>query len=293
MTDFNRFLKKFESDKDLIKQPKISESGVLAPPLSSHIFIGKSGSGKSNLLTNILMNPIFYGGWFDTTVLLSPTAENDSIQQQLKVDKDLVFADLRQGPQVIEKIIASQKKRIREQGSHRAPKIALVLDDIMSGDGSFMRSPQFLSLFTLGRHFNLGVFCCIQACRSKNNGFPKAALLNAGQLFAFAAGQNEIKVLSDNFCPPMVDSKRFERWIYDATREKYSFIHINNKSQTYDDRYRSKLGVTLNLDSLRNKERSDEKSTPTLSTYGPRPTATPSVQKEAGGTAVGGLGKAR
>jgi len=48
----------------------------------------------------------------------------------------------------------------------------------------------------------------------------------------------------------------------------------------------------LNLDSLRNKERSDEKPSATLPTYGPRPTATPSVQKEAGG-AVGGFGKAR
>ena len=271
-TDYNKLLKKFHSDKDLIKQPPIAENGVLAPPLSSSIFIGKSGSGKSNLLANLLMNPAFYGGWFDTIVLISPTAENDSIQQQLKVDPDLTFSDLSKAPQVIEKIIASQRKRIREMGSHNAPKIALVLDDIMSGDGSLMRSPQFLSLFTLGRHFNLGVFCCIQACRSKNNGFPKAGLLNAGQLFCFAAGQNEIKVLSENFCPPMTESKRFEKWIYDSTREKYSFIHINNKSQTYDDRYRARLGEYLNLDTIRIKEK-DAKSTKPSSADEARPSA--------------------
>ena len=291
MTDYNRLLKKYESDKDKIVQPKIVSEQILAPPLSSHIFIGKSGSGKSNLLTNVIMNPAFYGGWFDAVVLISPTAQNDSIQQQLRVPPELSFSDLKQAPTVIDRVFASQKRQIKEMGgSHRAPKIAMILDDVMS-DAAFMRSSQFLSLFTQSRHYNVAPFVCIQACRSKTSGFPKSALLNAGQLFCFCGSASEIKVLSEVFCPPLIKSEQFEKWIYDSTKEPYTFIHINNKSTSFENRFRSGLGRILSLDTLRNKE--NEKPSATLPTYGSRPTTASPAQKEAGGTAVGGLGKNR
>jgi hypothetical protein len=196
---------------------------------------------------------VFFGGYFDTVVLISPTAENDSIQQQLNVNPSLCFSNLRAAPVIIDKLLASQKKEIKLKGSDKAPKIALILDDCMSSQ-DLMRSSQFLSLFTLGRHANLGIFCAIQSMRSKQNGFPRSALLNCSEIFFFAGSQMEIQVISDNFCPPLADPRLFEKWIFDCTRKPYSFIHLNNKSSSFDNRYRCGLGDILNLDSLRKKD---------------------------------------
>ena len=53
-------IKKYNSDKDNIILPPITKSQTLATPLCSHVFIGRSGSGKTNLLLNILKDTRFY-----------------------------------------------------------------------------------------------------------------------------------------------------------------------------------------------------------------------------------------
>jgi hypothetical protein len=57
-------------------------------------------------------------------------------------------------------------------------------------------------------------------------------------------------VLSQAFCPPGVKEKDFADWIFTATREPFSFLHINNKA-ALDKRYRRNIAEFLDIDTLR------------------------------------------
>jgi hypothetical protein len=183
-------------------------------------------------------------------MLISPTAAEDSLQKELGVSPELTFTDLKQAPQVIDHLFKIQKRKIAEQGSVKAPKIAIILDDCMA-DNALMKSGQFMQLFTRGRHANLGVFVCLQALKSRNSGLPRPCLLNAGAIYAFGSSAEEISTLAECFCPPGCKVTAFAEYIFNATREKHTFLHINNRVPA-DKRYRKNIADEyLNLDSLR------------------------------------------
>ena len=62
-----------KTSKDAIKHPKLSEESVIPKLCSSTILVGKSGSGKSVLLHNLMTRKEFFAGCFDKTFLISPT----------------------------------------------------------------------------------------------------------------------------------------------------------------------------------------------------------------------------
>ena len=64
-----------KTSKDAIKHPKLSEEGVIPKLNCSTILVGKSGSGKSVLLHNLLTRKEFFHGHFDKIFLISPTGE--------------------------------------------------------------------------------------------------------------------------------------------------------------------------------------------------------------------------
>ena len=135
-------------------------------PLTSHLIVGRSGSGKSNLLVNLLKNKHFYGDWYDSVILISPTADTDDIQKQLGVKEDLTFSDLKEAPAIIHKIFELQREKVKQLGADKAPKLCIIMDDVMSSP-DFVKSPAFLSCFIKARHYNCGIFCCVQALRAK------------------------------------------------------------------------------------------------------------------------------
>ena len=70
-----------KTSKDEIESPKLAEAGVIPKINSSIIIVGKSGSGKSVLLHNLLTQKQFYNKYeyFDKIILISPTAEQDDV----------------------------------------------------------------------------------------------------------------------------------------------------------------------------------------------------------------------
>lgn len=61
------------TSKDLIKHPALSEEMVIPKLCTSTILVGKSGSGKSVLLHNLMTRKEFFAGHFDKIFLISPT----------------------------------------------------------------------------------------------------------------------------------------------------------------------------------------------------------------------------
>ena len=186
-----------KTSKDAIVHPKLSEEGVIPKLNCSTVLIGRSGSGKTVLLHNLLTRKEFFHGHFDKTFLLSPTGETDDVQRSLNIPPSCVFTDLQEGIQCLDRIEKFQEAEIKKKGSAGAQKFAIVFDDCV-GDTKFMNSPQFVGCFVKARHYNFSVFFCTQHWKK----LPKICRMQASYLCFFQISNNEAECLTSEFSPP-------------------------------------------------------------------------------------------
>ena len=91
-------IKPIQIKKKKIKQCEYAQCGILPTHPYRAYLVGASGSGKTNLLLNLLTRQGFYKNWFDKIFVISPTACNlDESYQSLERDtkyqegKDLLY----------------------------------------------------------------------------------------------------------------------------------------------------------------------------------------------------------
>lgn len=238
----------YKTNKAKIEQRKVMEEGIIPGHPSSVIMNGHSGSGKSNLMVNLLTRPEFYGKvngehYFNKIYMFSPTAgEMDDLCQHLINYCDLASEDIHNefDQELLLNILEEQAKLIKKKGIHKSPKVLLILDDIQS-DKKFLRSKAIKRLFLMNRHYNTSTWLCGQSF----NLTPRACRLQANNLFIFPMGGSEKKVLVDEFTPPGLNKKQFSALVDHATSKQYQFLHINRKQQT-ETRFRKNLNTILN-----------------------------------------------
>ena len=247
-------IKKIETSKDLIKQPRLAaDERKIMPHIGASIVInGASGSGKSTLLTNYITSPRFFGkseekpdGWFDEIFLFSPTADGDDVQQALGIKKNHVYTDLDEAPELIKVILDSQKEKLSGGGkAHKVPQYAVIFDDVI-GEKSFMNTKEFMQTFYMVRHRNCTTFICSQHYKA----VPKKCRQQASFIHFFAGSAAEVEAVVEDFAPPLYTKKEFYDIVQEATRGDHAFLTICMKVG-WDLRFRRNLGEIIKLDRL-------------------------------------------
>ena len=120
-----------KTSKDEIRHPALAEAGVIAKLCCSTILVGKSGSGKSVLLHNLMTRKEFYAGHFDKVFLISPTGEADDVQKALGISPSCTFTDMDEAILCLRKIEAHQEAEIKKKGSVGAQKFCIIFDDVV------------------------------------------------------------------------------------------------------------------------------------------------------------------
>jgi hypothetical protein len=268
INDENLEIKKIDTSKDLIEQPRLAaDKRKIIPSRGASIIInGKSGSGKTTLLTNLITCPQFFGkspekpdGWFDEIFMFSPTADGDDIQQALGIKKEHVYTDLEEGPELISVILNAQKEKLAGGGkAHKAPQYAVIFDDVI-GETSFMNSKEFLQTFYMVRHRNCTTFICSQHYKR----IPKVCRQQASFIFFFAGSAAEVETVVEDYAPPFYTKKEFKALVQEATRGDHSFLTICMKVG-WDLRFRKNLSEFIKLDRLQADEEgeTEEKKEP-------------------------------
>jgi len=230
--DKNNLLKviAYPTKKNKIKQRPLMEKNIIPKHPSRVIFNGKSGSGKSNLLTFLCSQPHMYGKtnpkkdnsmYFDIVFLFSPTADGqDDLPRYLNLKEKRIFTDF--NIDALDNILAIQDEIIKEHGIERSPKLLIIFDDIQS-DVKFMNSKSFTRCFIQGRHLNASIFVCGQSWTK----LPRVCRLQASNIFFFPSSQSEVEILSNEYTPANTSKKDFQKIIKHATNEQYNFLHIN------------------------------------------------------------------
>jgi hypothetical protein len=183
---------------------------------------------------------------FTHRFLISPTAEGDDVQKALKIPSSGTFTNLKSAPYFLSIIMKSQKQKIKKKGSHKAPQILIIYDDVIS-DPNFMRSNEFIKSFIASRHYNLTVMLATQSWTA----CPRRCRIQARNIFFFAAPLSEVEKLCEEHCPPRFTKQQFFLMVAWATNEPYSFLYIN-KSVPMKERFRKNLSEIINLDVFRN-----------------------------------------
>lgn len=233
-----------DTNKHNIKQRAAMEKGVIPKHPSSAIFNGCSGSGKSTLLLNLLLRPEFFGSqgaqkesYFDEVFLFAPTAKSDDmfekLTDELEIPDENIFLYPRE--EDLQVILDEQQAEIEEKGIDNAKKILVIFEDI-AANAKFMRSKPFLEVFIANRHYNSSTWVCTQSYTR----IPRACRLQCNNVFYFKGSYSELDLVSEEYCPPGMDKKRFRAIISDITRPEYSFLFIN-RHLPFEERYRDRL----------------------------------------------------
>lgn len=234
--------------KDDIKQPDVALADIIPRLTSNNLFVGASGSGKSTLLVNFIKEKLYWLGWFDRVMLVSPTAETDDIQREIHEliedpDEDII-TDLNEAPGKIRAVMDEQRELIEANGADKAPQILLIYDDVISHK-DLLKSDEFGSSFIMSRHFNFTTCLCTQSFTQA----PRKCRLQCQNLFYFRGSNSELEQMVEEFSPPGFSKARMRLLVSFATTEKYSFLHINRRVP-FEIRYRRNLDEVIDLDSV-------------------------------------------
>jgi len=242
-------IKEVETEKSKIPQRQCAKDGILPKFPFSFMLSGRSGSGKTNLLMNILTNKDLYASYFHYTIVFSPTAgTTDDSYKVLNLPKENFKEDF--GKEDLDQIIEVRKKQIEEKGIEWVAKnsrMLIIMDDVIA-NRSFLESAMALKMFALLRHYLVSVIVLMQSYTK----LPRALRLNVNALAVFPCSQSEVERLIDEVCPSGIKKRDFEKVIDYCTSDKYSFLYINNHADR-DKRIRKNLDEIVDLEKYKIK----------------------------------------
>ena len=201
---------------------------VLPNPYNSLLLvIGAVKSGKSTLLSNLFLNPIFYGSdFFDKVMVISNSILNDPNMRFMK-DTFEYKSEYTDGD--IKQIIASQKKYGSKENM---PLMALIADDILST--GFKKNNELSFLASRFRHYNIFYTITTQNFRALS---PIIRSNATSVIVTLQSNANEKSKIVDEYAPMYNGEKKFLE-LYDQAinYEPYSFLYLKldeNPAQAY------------------------------------------------------------
>lgn len=182
------------------------------------IINGKSGSGKTNLIINLLTKPQFYGGYFNAIFLFSHTYHTDDIWQNLNLPDEMVYDKF--SDKAIRDVLNHQQTFIDE--GEETPRILFLFDDIID-DQRYYRSAALKKLFTQSRHYNASLWFSTQEYKAVYPTFRKQI---SDLIFFVPDNQAELEAICKEQNISGLKTRDFERFIMDLFDKKYVFCVI-------------------------------------------------------------------
>ena len=192
------------------------------------VLISPVKTGKSTIISNLLLNPNFFKDQFDIVYIISNTINNDRTSRFLKKEfPETIFDDLSQIDNIINNIITYQDQFPRG----KKPFIAVILDDFLG----IKKSSKINFLSTRARHYNIGLLLfASQLFRGLDTHIRQNAT------FAIIGSPNpnekELLKIAAEFGDRYGGQQKFLDVYKEATNEPYAFLYLDlqsNPSKAY------------------------------------------------------------
>jgi hypothetical protein len=243
------------SKNDIEQRPAMKEGIIPKHPFVA-LINGAIGSGKTNMLVNLLVNPMMYGRdktnrpYYDEIFVF--TNSHDEILEKLMNDGIIPKHNVKHNPEEkdLKKVIKMQKEKVKiaDGDFSKVPRLFFIFDDIIDSD--LIKSSSFKTLCIRNRHLNASVFCLGQYF----NAWPKQMRMQCTNIMVFNGNLAERELICDVFCPSNMSKKDFNDVIsfawHPEKNNTHPFLHICRKEQN-EKRFRKSLINLIDLNSFK------------------------------------------
>ena len=206
---------------------------IIPSPPTSLLFVMGSGCGKSNLITNLVFRPEYYGDVFEKILYISPTVERDNSTQPFTREEMEEIVTIRSDPQNMDNIVQEYIEHIEQNYDVKDddkpnPPISLIIADDISG--YMKRTDHIVNLVSRNRHYWASLFISNQTLRD----LPRVVrTLCKGVFLARCTSDIETKVILEEYGGQFLGGESMMLRVWrEATAEKYNFLFINMSNET-------------------------------------------------------------
>lgn len=213
-----------KTNKDSLKQPQSVEIDIFPAMPCGMLVIGRSGSGKTQAIVNMMTNKHLLKDYFDKVYLFTDTRPDKELIADLKLKKKYIISDFDE--EKVKEIMEEQQSIIEEKGFNKSPKVMFLFDDILSNQ-KFLKSKTVVKLATANRHYNISYIFASQYYKK----LVPVIRTNARFYIIFPSSMSEVDKIADELTPPQMSKNQFINYLQHATAKKYSFMSINANSE--------------------------------------------------------------
>jgi hypothetical protein len=207
-----------------VQDPDKAESAIIKPlhenlpqPPACVLMVSPVKTGKSTIISNLLLNDNFYGqDYFDEVNIISNTIANDTTSRFLMKAFD---CQDHYDDSMIDSIVERQRKLKKEE----QPSMAVILDDVL---GSLKREAKVNHLASRFRHYNIQLLLISSQNYRKVSPVIRQNATNViiGSPFP---NQKELGKISEEFGDMFGGPRNFMKIYKIATPERYNFLHLD------------------------------------------------------------------
>lgn len=225
---------------------------------STVMVVGRTGSGKSSIISHYLSSPEFFGRkdprtkklYFDRVYLFSESKDPTLTQTipQLKgwerrVGKEdqNVFHDLDAAPQIIEKLLNGFEQDVKNHGRNWKKNL-FIFDDCVS-HRKFWSSKALRRCYFNNRHHSLSTITATQQLHSIHLSYR---IQSTHVLLLRGGSPREIEAMYSSFAQDYFKNKKeYQAFIESVLQGKYEFLLINRKCHPSIANRNSRLNIVL------------------------------------------------
>jgi len=142
-------VKCLSNNKDCIWQPMCCQLEILPKLPTGFLVIGKSGSGKTMAVLNMLSNEHMLKDAFDFTYMFVGIKPDPEMISIIDLPKENIRENFTE--EEVGELMLKMEKTVDKMGMKNTPSVLFIFDDILGRD-KFLKSKVFTKLVTTNRH---------------------------------------------------------------------------------------------------------------------------------------------
>ncbi len=207
--------------------------------------VGPPGSGKTNVLMNLLTSFTFWRGFFDVIYALGPTVNSDKLYKAIDIPKNQKVVE---EAEFMPKLVEWTTKQIKsvESNPDTAKKALFIFEDFTSYRHSIQNDPQFLKCFNAIRHHKATSLANIH----KLTALERTARQCCMHIMIWPSNKSEVKALYYEYGTNDFTENDFHyicKFAWTPTEDnKKPFLYINRYAPQ-EDRFRKCFTEIINV----------------------------------------------